>query len=71
MAAYIDFRKAFESVSQNGLWRILGPRGIPPKLVQLISSLYAGTESAVKCGGSASDFIPVDSGGEAGVHVGP
>ena len=71
LAAYIDFRKAFDSVSRDGLWRILGLRGIPPKLVQLISSLYTGTESAVKCGGSVSGFFPVDSGVRQGCVLAP
>ena len=60
--AYIEFRKAFDSVSRNALWRALELRGIPLKLVQLISSLYSDTESAVKCGGTVTDFFPVQTG---------
>ena len=71
LAAYIDFRKAFDSVSRDGLWSILGFRGIPPKIVQLISHLYTGTESAVKCGGSISSFFPVDSGVRQGCVLAP
>ena len=62
LAAYIDFRKAFDSVNRGVLWRILDLRGIPSQLVRLISGLYSSTESAVRCGGALSDFFPVDSG---------
>ena len=39
--------------------RIVVLRGVPPKLINLMSELYSGTESAVRCGGSFSDLFPV------------
>ena len=41
LTAYVDLRKAFDSVNRDVLWRILALRGIPPKLVNLISGLYS------------------------------
>ena len=38
---------------------ILGLRGVPPKLIDLMSELDSGTENAVRCGGSMSDLLPV------------
>ena len=35
LAAYIDLCKAFDSVNRVALWRILGLRGVPPKLIDL------------------------------------
>ena len=49
LAAYVDLCKAFDSVNRDVLWRILGLRGVPLKLINLISELYSGTESAVRC----------------------
>ena len=46
-------------VNRDALWRILGLRGVPPKLIDPISELYSGTESAVRCGGSIFNLIPV------------
>ena len=40
----------------------LGLCGVPPKLINLISELYPGTESAVRCGGSISDLFSVVTG---------
>ena len=71
LAAYIDFRKAFDSVSREALWRILGLRGIPQRIVHLIASLYSGTESMVKCGGSISDSFLVNTGVRQGCVLAP
>ena len=38
LAAYVDLRKAFESVNQDVLWRIVALHEILPKLVNLISA---------------------------------
>ena len=59
LAAEVDLCKAFDSVNRDALWRILGLRGVPPKLTNLMSELYSGTESAVKCGDTISDLFPV------------
>ena len=36
LAAYVDLCKAFASVNRDSLWRILGLRGVPPKLIDLM-----------------------------------
>ena len=46
LAASVDRCKAFNSVNRDALWRILGLRGVPPKLTNLMSQLYSGTEGA-------------------------
>ena len=53
-------------MNRDALWRILGLRGVPPKLINLISELYSGTECAVRCGDTISDIFPVVTG----VHQG-
>ena len=54
--------KAFDSVNQDALWRMHGLRGMPPKLINLMSELNSGTESAVRCGDTTSDLFPVVAG---------
>ena len=44
------------------LWRILALRGISPKLVNLISGLYSGTEIAIKCDSTIFDYFLVNTG---------
>ena len=71
LADDVDLCKVFDSVNRDALWRILGLRGVPPKLIELMSELYSGTESAVKCGGTISDLFPVVTGVRQGVCTGP
>ena len=47
----------FDSVNRDVLWRILGLHAVPPKLINLMSELYSGTKSAVRCCGTISDLF--------------
>ena len=40
LAAYVDLCNAFDSVNPDALWRIIGLRGVPPKLIDLMSVLW-------------------------------
>ena len=67
---YVDLCKAFDSVNRDAVWRILGLRGVPPKLIDLMSEQYSGTESAVRCG-TISDLFPVVTGVRQGCVLTP
>ena len=74
LAAYVDLCKAFDSVNRDALWRIFGLRGVPPKLIDLLSELYSGTEKAVRCGDTSktiSDLFPVVTGVHQGCVLAP
>lgn len=71
LAAYVDLKKAFDSVHRKSLWEVLRVRGVPAKIIDLISALYSDTVSAVKCGGSCSGSFPVDSGVRQGCVLAP
>ena len=62
LAASVDLCKSFNSLNQGALWRILGLRGVPPNLINLMSELYSGNKSAVRCGGTISNLFPIVSG---------
>ena len=47
---FIDYAKAFDSVNNNTLWKILKVMGIPDHLTCLLRNLYAGQEAAVRTG---------------------
>ena len=49
-------------MNQDALWRILGLRGVPPKLIDMMAELHCDIESAVRCGGTMSDLFPVVTG---------
>ncbi len=71
LAAYVDLKKAFDSVHRGTLWDILLVRGIPTRIMGLMTGLYSGTESAVKCGSGISDFFNVNSGVRQGCVLAP
>ena len=58
-------------MNRDALWRILGLRGVPPKLINLMSELYSGAESAMRCGGTISDLFPVVTGVRQGCVLAP
>ncbi|KAG0723224.1 putative protein in type-1 retrotransposable element R1DM [Chionoecetes opilio] len=71
LAAYVDLKKAFDSVHRESLWDLLRLRGIPARTIGLITGLYSGTESAVKCGAGVSSFFPVNTGVRQGCVLTP
>ena len=71
LAAYVDLRKAFDSVDRDVLWKLLELRGMPPHLIGLMSALYSETVSAVRCGSRISEFFPVRSGVRQGCVLAP
>ena len=46
-------------MNQDALLRISGLRGVPPKLINLMSEVYSVPESAVRCGDTISELFPV------------
>ena len=68
---FIDFEKAFDSVHQKTMWRILKSYGIPGKVVSIIKSLYEGSECKVRHGGTESNKFTVKSGVRQGCILSP
>ena len=58
-------------MNRDALWGILGLHGVPPKLINLMSELYSGTESAVRCGDTIFDLFPVVTGVRQGCVLAP
>ncbi|XP_077866228.1 uncharacterized protein LOC144353822 [Saccoglossus kowalevskii] len=59
---YIDYKKAFDSVHRDSLWRILGAYGIHPKFTQLIKTIYVDFECSIIQNNALSDWFKVESG---------
>ena len=58
-------------MNQDAIWKSLGLRGAPPNLINMMSELYSGTESAVRCGDTISDLFPVVAGVRQGCVLSP
>jgi hypothetical protein len=70
-AAFVDFRKAFDSVDREALWQLLRARGLAPKMVDLLEDLYTGCGAQVVANGHTSDWFPMASGVRQGCPMSP
>ncbi|KAL8573721.1 hypothetical protein ACOMHN_018996 [Nucella lapillus] len=51
-AVFIDLTKAFDTVSRDGLWKILARLGCPPKILTILRQLHEEHMGQVKNNGS-------------------
>ena len=68
---FIDFRKAFNSIHHETLWKILRHYGLPQKIVGLISILYKSFECSVLMDSTQTDHFPLKSGVRQGCILSP
>ena len=68
---FIDFKQAFDSVWQLGLWKVLRNYGIPEKLVVLLEDMYRKSVSAVRVDGELTDWFKVTVGVRQGCNLSP
>ena len=59
---FIDFKKAYDSVKREVLYKILIEFGIPKKLVRLIKMSLTETYSRVRVGKNVPDRYPIRNG---------
>lgn len=45
---FLDYKKAFDYVKWNKLWKVLGDMGAPQHLVLLIKNLYKSSMAVIK-----------------------
>jgi len=68
---FIDFKKAYNSVTREVLHKILIELGIPRKLVRLIKMSLTGTYSRVHVGKNVFDRFPIRNGLKQGDTLSP
>ena len=69
---FIDFKKAYDSVSCNTLWTILQHSySLPPKLLAIIHTLHEDSTAAVRAYGQTSEDFTVTSGVWQGCVLAP
>ena len=67
----IDFKKAYDSVRREILYKIVIEFGIPRKLVRLIKMSLTESYSRVQVGKNVSDSFPVRNGLKQGDALSP
>jgi len=68
---FIDFKKAYDSVRREVVYKILLEFGIPRKLVRLIKMSLTETYSRVRVDENVSDRFPIRSGLKQGDALSP
>ena len=68
---FIDFKKAYDSVRRDVLYKILIEYGIPWKLVRLVKMSLTETYSRVRVGKNVSERFPIRNGLKQGDALSP
>ena len=68
---FVDFKKAFDCVHRPSMWKIVELHGVPRKIVNIMKSMYEGSESCVRVSQGQTDFFSVDSGVRQGDSLSP
>ena len=69
--AFVDMKKAFDSVNRNALWLKLYKTGIQGKMLRIIKNMYSKIKSCVKSCNSYSDFFEYAIGLRQGETISP
>ena len=67
----IDFRKTFDSVHRDTLWKILKLYGVPEKFITIFKGLYKNSRSCVRTHVGTTDYFNVYSGVRQGFVLSP
>ena len=70
-AAFLDLTKAFDTVSCNGLWKILARLGCPPEFLTILRQLHEDQQGQVKHNGSLSGSFPISNDFKQGCALAP
>ena len=69
--AFIDYKKAFDSINRNKLWEALNEIGISTKMLKMIQAIYKQVIAKVRYGQKISDSINCPLGVKQGCLLSP
>ncbi|XP_071509570.1 uncharacterized protein [Diadema antillarum] len=68
---FVDLTKAFDTVSREGLWKIMGKFGCPRKFITIVRQFHGGMTAKVLDNGELSKTFPVTNGVKQGFVLAP
>ena len=68
---FVDLTKAFDTVSREGLWKIMEKFGCPRKFIAVVRQFHDGMTARVLDDGEPSDDFPVSNGVKQGCVLAP
>lgn len=69
--AFVDFKKAFDTVSKEALWDILHRHGIQGRFLKMLQAIYSQVICKVRCNGDYSEPFDSYSGLKQGCKMSP
>jgi len=69
--AFVDFRKAFDSVNRSALWKILQGYDIRGNMYNILVSMYCSVKSCVRNNGDLTEYFACTSGVKQGCVLSP
>ena len=68
---FIDLTKAFDTVSRDGLWKIMTKFGCPSRYIAMVHQFHDGMQARVQDDGEYSEPFPVTNGVKQGCVMAP
>ena len=68
---FIDLTKAFDTVSREGLWKVMSKFGCPTKFINMVRLFHDGMQASVRDDGKTSKPFPVTNGVKQGCVLAP
>jgi len=68
---FVDLTKAFDTVSRQGLWRIMSKFGCPERFILMVRQFHDGMMARVLNDGEHSEAFPVTNGVKQGCVLAP
>ena len=59
---FVDLTKAFDTVSRDGLWKIMAKFGCSPRYIAMVRQFHDGMQARVQNDGEYSEPFPVTNG---------
>jgi len=69
--AFIDYKKAFDSVNRDVMWSVLAKHGVGRKMYAVLRSMYSNVQSCVKCQNGSSEYFSCARGLKQGCILSP
>ena len=68
---FVDLTKAFDTVSRDGLWKIMAKFSCPPRYIAMVRQFHYGMQARVQNDGEYSEPFPVTNGVKQGCVMAP
>ena len=68
---FVDLTKAFDTVSRDGLWKIMAKFGCPPRFIAIVRQFHNGMQARMQNDGEFSEPFHVTNGVKQGCVMVP